>query len=149
MPAGAGEGSVQLRVIKIAGVVLVSYVLIVVAFESLIGYFQPEAPGTLVLTTVGEDGAAADRVLEALESDGRLYVAVNHWPRAWYRRVLANPGVQVTRDGGKRDYVAVPVADEEHARVDRDHPRPLAFLFVTGFPPRRIVRLDDVDAERR
>ena len=139
----------QLRVIKFGGVVLVSYVLIVVAFESLIGYFQPETPGTLVLTTVGEDGVAADRVLEALQSDGRLYVAVNHWPRAWYRRVLANPGVQVTRDGAKQDYVAVPVADEEHARVDRDHPRPFAFLFVTGFPPRRIVRLDDMDAHRR
>ena len=90
----------QLRVIKIAGVALVSYVLIVVAFESLIGYFQPETSSTLVLTTVGEDGAAVDRVLDALHSDGQLYVAVNHWPRAWYRRVLANPKVQVTRDGG-------------------------------------------------
>ncbi len=139
----------QLRIIKIGGVVLVSYVLIVVAFESLIGYFQPETSSTLVLTTVGEDGAAVDRVLDALHTDGQLYVAVNHWPRAWYRRVLANPSVQVTRDGGKRDYVAVPVAAEEHARVDRDHPRPLAFLFVTGFPPRRIVRLDDVDAGSR
>ena len=139
----------QLKVIKICGVVLVSYVLIVVAFESLIGYFQPETSSTLVLTTVGEDGAAVDRVLDALESDGQLYVAVNHWPRAWYRRVLANPRVQVTRDGGTGDYLAVPVADEEHARVDRDHPRPLAFLFVTGFPPRRIVRLDDVDAGSR
>ena len=139
----------QLRIIKIGGVALVSYVLIVVAFESLIGYFQPQTADTLVLTTVGEDGAEVDRVLEALHSDGRLYVAVNHWPRAWYRRVLANPGVQVTRDGGTRDYVAVPVADEEHARVDRDHPRPLPFLVVTGFPPRRIVRLDDVDAGSR
>ena len=136
----------QLRIIKICGVVLVSYVLIVVAFESLIGYLQPETSDTLVLTTVGEDGVAVDRVLEALHTDGQLYVAVNHWPRAWYRRVLANPSVQVTRDGGKRDYVAVPVAEEEHARVDRDHPRPLAFLVVTGFPPRRIVRLDDVDS---
>ena len=69
-----------MRVIKIGGVVFVSYVLIVVAFESLIGYLQPETPGTLVLTTVGEDGAAVDRVLDALHSDGGLYVAVNHWP---------------------------------------------------------------------
>ena len=128
---------------------LVSYVLIVVAFESLIGFVQPETPGSLVLTTVGGDGAAVDRVLEALDSDGQLYVAVNHWPRAWYRRVLSNPMVQVTRNGEKGDYMAVSVADEEQARVDRDHPRPLAFLFVTGFPPRRIVRLDAVDADRR
>ena len=29
--------------------------------------------------------------------------------------------------------------------MDRDHPRPLAFLVVTGLPSRRIVCLDDVD----
>ena len=133
-----------MRVIKIVGVVLAGYVLIVVAFESLIGYFQPESPDTLVLTTVDEGGAAVDRVLQALQSDGRLYVAVNHWPRAWYRRALANPRVQVTRQGEAGDYVAVPVTGEEHARVARDHPLPLAFLFLTGFPPRHFVRLDDV-----
>ena len=99
-------------------------------------------PNSLVLTTVREDGAAVDRVLETLQSYGQLYVAVNHWPRAWHRRLLVIPRVQLTSDGGQRDYVAVPVADEEHARVDRDHPRPLAFLVVTGSPPRRILRLD-------
>ncbi len=138
-----------MRVIKIVAVVLVGYVLIVTAFESLIGYFQPEAPDTLVLTTADEDGATVDRVLQALQSDGRLYVAVNHWPRAWYRRALANPRVQVTRQGEEGDYVAVPVTGEEHARVARDHPLPLAFLFLTGFPPRHFVRLDDVAADRR
>ena len=47
--------------VKIGGIVLVSYVLIVVAFESLIGFFQPEAPDTLVLTTLDEDGACSSR----------------------------------------------------------------------------------------
>ena len=61
--------------VKIGGIVLVSYVLIVVAFESLIGFFQPEAPDTLVLTTLDEDGAAIDRVLQSLHSDGQLYVS--------------------------------------------------------------------------
>ena len=91
-----------MRAVRIAGIVLVSYVLIVVAFESLIGFFQPEAPDTLVLTTVGEDGGAVDRVLQGLQSDGQLYVAVNHWPRAWHRRALANPRVRVTREGETR-----------------------------------------------
>ena len=135
-----------MRAVKIAGIVLVSYVLIVVAFESLIGFFQPEAPDTLVLTTVGEDGGAVDRVLQGLHSDGQLYVAVNHWPRAWHRRVLANPRVQVTRDGETRNYMAVPVTGDEYARVDGEHPRPLAFLLLTGFPPRHLVRLDAADA---
>ena len=132
-----------MRAVKIVGIVLVSYVLIVVAFESLIGFFQPEAPDTLVLTTVGEDGGAVDRVLQSLHSDGQLYVAVNHWPRAWHRRTLANPRVQVTRDGETRNYMAVPVTGQEYARVDDDHPRPVAFLLLTGFPPRHFVRLDE------
>ena len=139
-----------MRAVKIGGVVLVGYVLIVVAFESLIGYFQPEAGDTLVLTTVNEDGAAIDRVLQALDSDGQLYVAVNHWPRAWYRRALASPRVQVTRDGTTRAYRAVPVTGGEYARVASEYPRPLAFLLLTGFPPRYFVRLDEVggDAQR-
>ena len=135
-----------MRAVKIAGIVLVSYVLIVVAFEALIGFFQPETPDTLVLTTVGDDGGAVDRVLQGLLSGGQLYVAVNHWPRAWHRRALANPRVQVTRDGETRNYMAVPVTGEEYARVDGEHPRPFAFLLLTGFPPRHLVRLDAADA---
>ena len=131
-----------MRAVKIGGIVLVSYVLIVVAFESLIGFFQPEGPDTLVLTTVDENGAAIDRVLQSLHSNGQLYVAVNHWPRAWYRRALANPRVQVTRGWETRNYMAVPVTGDEYARVASEYPHPLAFLFLTGFPPRHIVRLD-------
>ena len=136
-----------MRAVKIAGIVLVGYVLIVVAFESLIGYFQPEAGDTLVLTTVNEDGAAVDRVLQALHSDGQLYVAVNHWPRAWYRRALANLGVQVTRAGATRDYRAVPVTGEEYERLASEYPHPLAFLLLTGFPPRHFVRLDEAGGD--
>lgn len=132
-----------MRAVKIGGIVFVGYVLIVVAFESLIGFFQPEAPDTLVLTTVDEDGAAIDRVLQSLHSDGQLYVAVNHWPRAWYRRALANPRVQVTRGGETLDCMAVPVTGDEYARVASEYPRPLAFLLLTGFPPRHFVRLDE------
>ena len=136
-----------MRAVKIGGIVLVSYVLIVVAFESLIGYFQPEAGDTLVLTTVNEDGAAIDRVLQSLDSDGQLYVAVNHWPRAWYRRALANPGVQVTRAGATRDYRAVSVTGGEYARVASEYPRPIAFLLLTGFPPRHFMRLDEAGGD--
>ena len=131
-----------MRTIKTVAIVLVAYVLVVVAFESLLGYFQPEAPGTLVITTVDADGDSHDRVLSGLESDGRSYVAVNHWPRAWSRRVLDNPNVQITREGKTEDYLATPVSGEEHARVAQDNPAGIVFRLLTGFAPRYFVRLD-------
>lgn len=131
-----------MKLVKIVVILLVVYAGIVVAFESLIGYLQPRAGSTLVITTFDADGAAHDRVVSRLESEGQLYVAANHWPRAWYRRALAKPEVEVTLDGEKRSYRAVPVTGEEHARVDSANPLPLAFRVLTGFPPRYFVRLE-------
>jgi F420H(2)-dependent quinone reductase len=131
-----------MKTFKIAAIVVVVYVGIVVAFESLIGYLQPRAGSTLVITTFDESGAPHDRVVSRLESDGRLYVAANHWPRAWYRRALENPEVQVTLDGEKVDYRAVPVTGVEHERVDGANSLGVAFRILTGFPPRYFVRLD-------
>jgi len=82
------------------------------------------------------------KVLKWMAVAGQLYVAANHWPRAWYRRTLGNPRVQVSLDGVRRDYLAVPAVGEEHERVDRDNSLGLAFRFLTGFPPRYFVRLD-------
>lgn len=118
------------------------YVGIVVAFESLLGYFQPANQGTLVIATSVGDGGWNERVLSRLESNGQLYVAANHWPRAWYDRVLEHPDVQVTLDGEKGDYLAVPVSGEEHARVEGDNGAGIVFRILTGFPPRYFVRLD-------
>jgi hypothetical protein len=118
------------------------YVGIVIAFESLIGYFQPASQTTLVISTTAGDGTANDRVLSRLESNGQLYVAANHWPRAWYERALENPNVQVTLDGAKRNYLAVPVTGEEHDRVNDDNSLGVIFRILTGFPPRYFVRLD-------
>jgi hypothetical protein len=132
-----------MKALKIIVIALLVYAGIVTAFESLIGYFQPAQPGsTIVLTTFDSSGAPHDRVVSKLESDGHLYVAANHWPRAWYHRALANPKVQATIDGVKRDFRAVPVTGEEHDRVQSEHPHGLVFLFLTGLPPRYFVRLD-------
>ncbi len=131
-----------MKALKIVVVVALVYVGIVVAFESLIGYFQPTAGSTLVITTFAGDGTPHDRVVSRLESDGQLYLAANHWPRDWYKRALENPEVQVTLDGEKGDYRAVSVAGKEHDRVDDEHSRGLAFKILTGFPPRYFVRLD-------
>jgi hypothetical protein len=131
-----------MKAAKIVVIVLLVYVGIVVAFESAIGYFQPKSGAVLVLTTFDEGGGAHDRVVSRLDSEGRIYVAANHWPRAWYRRALASPDVRATLDGKTGDYRAVPVTGEEHDRIAREHAAPLAFRVLTGFPPRYFVRLD-------
>ena len=131
-----------MKALKIAVIGIVVYVGIVVAFESLIGVLQPRSGATLVITTLDEDGTPHDRVVSRLESDGKLYVAANHWPRAWYHRALENPDVRVTQDGDTRDHRAVPVTGVEHERVDSQNSLGLVFRILTGFPPRTFVRLD-------
>jgi len=131
-----------MRALKIVAIVVLIYVGIVVAFESLIGYFQPADASTLVITTFDGDGTAHDRVVSRLESGDQLYVATNHWPRAWYHRVLERPDVQATLDADPVDYRAIPITGEDHDRIDGEHPLPFVFRILTGFPPRYIVRLD-------
>jgi hypothetical protein len=133
-----------MKIARYVAIVLLVYVAIVVAFESMIGTLQPQSGSTLVITTLGDDGTAHDRVVSRLESGGRLYVAANHWPRAWYHRLLAKPDVRVTLDAQTGDYraVAVEVGSAEHEQVARDNPVPGWFRFVTGFPQRAFVRLE-------
>ena len=139
-----------MKPLKIAVILLVLYVGVVGAFESLIGFFQPAGETTLVITTRdAEGGPPSDRVLARLESGGQLFVAANHWPRAWYRSALANPEVEVTQGGERASYRAVPATAEERARLERlERDRGLGFVFrlLTGFPPRRFLRLDPVSA---
>jgi len=131
-----------MKALKIAGIAVLVYVGIVVAFESLIGYFQPADGSTLVIITFDQDGTPHERVVSRLESDGKLYVAANHWPRAWYKRALENPEVQITQNGEKKDYRAVPVTGAEHDRVDGENSLGVGFRILTGFPPRYFVQLD-------
>jgi hypothetical protein len=131
-----------MKAVKWIVIALVAYVGIVVLFESLIGYFQPASEATLVITTTEVGGETDDRVVSRLESGGKLYVAANHWPRAWYARALENPDVEVTLDGPKGPYLAVPVTGAEHDRVNDEHALPLPFRILTGFPPRYLLRLD-------
>lgn len=131
-----------MRIIRYLIILAVLYVGLVAAFESMLGYIQPERDGTIVITTVDEDGNSHDRVVTRLESDGKQYVAVNHWPRAWWRRTISNPNVEITKDGETKPYTAVQVSGAEHDQVQADNPAPLSFRFLTGFPPRYFVRLD-------
>jgi len=131
-----------MKALKIIAILILVYVGIVASFESLIGYLQPTTGSILVITTFDGDGTPHDRVVSRLETDGKLYVAANHWPRAWYERALQNPEVTVTIDGETADYRAVPVTGGEHDRVDGENSLGVVFRILTGFPPRYFVRLD-------
>lgn len=131
-----------MKILKIVGIALLVYIGIVVVFESLLGILQPTPEATVTITTFDASGEPHDRVVSRLESDGQLYVAANHWPRAWYGQALENPKVEVTTEGETRTYTAVPVTGAEYARIDAEHGLPLAFRILTGFPPREILRLE-------
>ncbi len=128
--------------LKIIGIVLLVYIGLVVVFESLLGYFQPENQATLVITTQNDNGESHDRVLARLSSNDQLYVAVNHWPRMWYRNARDNPNVQIDLGNGPQDYLATLIAGEEAERVNADSPLGIGFRVLTGFPPRYFFRLD-------
>ena len=131
-----------MKIAKIIAVLLIAYVSIVVTFESLLGVFQPENQRTLVITTADASGTKNDRVLSRLESNGKIYVAANHWPRAWYKRALINPNVEAMIDEKKTSYRVVPLDEEEQSLVNEENQLGLGLRILTGFPPRYIVRLD-------
>ena len=128
--------------VKIVLIVFIVYAGMVAAFESTLGFFQPENQTTLVITTTDENGDMHDRVLASLESNDELFVAVDHWPRSWYGRAQENPNVQVTLDGQRGDYLAVLATDEEHDRLQVEHGTGFVFHFMVGFAPRYFVRLE-------
>ena len=111
---------------------------------AIVAPFQPENIGgeTIVLTTTDADGDSHERVLSPIDYDGRLFVAANHWPRAWYQRALENPEVSVTRKGATTYYRAVPVSEEERERLLDESGFPLFAYVFTGFAPRQFLRLD-------
>lgn len=128
--------------LSLAGFCL-AYVLLVVGFELRMGLGQPQYGNfTLVIHTTRDDGSTHQRVVSRLQHEGRLYVAVNHWPRAWYRQALANPEVRVTLAGETADYVAVPVSASEHEMLQEEFPLGFNSRFIMGFPPRYFLRLD-------
>lgn len=133
----------QKKLVKRLLAVLLLYIGIVVLFESSLGYFQPEAGNTVVITTTDEQGNSYQRVVSLLRSGGAEYIAVNHWPRAWYRRVRENGQIRKLQDGTETSHRGVIVSGEEHDRVQSDNPTGFVFRLLTGFPPRYFVRLDE------
>ena len=137
-----------MKILKWFGILAAAYIVLVVLFETLfLGLYQPKLEGTelpmLVITTTDDSGASSDRRLARFDTDGKIYVSAHHWTRGWHSRALGNPNVQVEMDGAIGDYLAVSVTDEEFDRVAREHPIPVRFVVMMGFPPEReILRLD-------
>jgi len=130
------------KLLKIALLLVAVYIGIVVIFESMLGYFQPETQTTLIIKTQNSNGQTSNRVLQQLTSDGQIYVAANHWPRAWYKDALAQPDLMATINGVTASYHVTAVSDAEHERLSSEFAPSIWFKVLTGFPPRRFVRLD-------
>ncbi|MGI9326304.1 MAG: hypothetical protein ACR2PZ_13865 [Pseudomonadales bacterium] len=133
--------------IKIVLAVVGLYVVLVVAFESWLGYSQPRGEENLVITLTEDDGGETQRVLSLFESQDKLYLAANHWPRAWFRQVKQNPEVHIEFGGAHAaqsgNYTALPVDGAEHDRVLEDNGLPFVARLLMGFPPREFVRLEE------
>ena len=129
------------KTIKIVLILIGLYGASVALFESMLGYFQPENQATLVITTFDAAGEGNDRVVVRIEHEGALFVAVNHWPRQWYSRLLDNDQVRVRFDGLDALYTASKVPEAKEAALGAARPLGLGFRILTGFPPRYFVRL--------
>ncbi len=133
-----------MRAAKLAATLFLVYVGIVVVSELHGAFYQPTNIGVplLVITTTAEDGTSNDRILAYMESQGQLFVAATHWPRAWYYRALENPNVQVTLAGEKANYLAVPVSEEELVRLHAyaEINIPFRIRFLSGFAPWDFLR---------
>jgi hypothetical protein len=145
--------NIRQRAVKWLGITLGGYVLVVLLFESFAVYMghsdlqggRATEDGWLLLTTFTGDGPQTARyqtVVGAVTVDGALYVAANHWPRQWYQRALASPDVEASYRGATGTYRAVPLSGAELERVRAAYPFPLIARILTGFPPRRFLRLE-------
>ena len=105
---------------RVVAIVLGIYVVLGLMADAAIGWFQPQGGNTAVLRTFDASGAAKDTVLGLLDDQGQLWVESGHWFRGWYRRVLANPDVELVRGGVAAPYLATPTdTPEAVATVER------------------------------
>ena len=81
------------KIAKILLIVIVLYLLQIVLFEILLGFYQPEQVNTMLITSFEESGEAHDRVVARLDREGEIFVAVSHWLLAWVRRLQRNSAI--------------------------------------------------------
>jgi hypothetical protein len=72
-------------------------------------------------------------MLAGVRMDDHIYVSANHWTRFWYHRALANPAVEITVDGKRAPYTAVPVTGDELGKIAAKYQMGFVLRFITGF----------------
>ena len=102
-----------MKIVRIAAIVFGVYVVLGLALDGAIGYFQPRAGKTAVLRTFDQTGKSQETVLSLLDDGGTLWVESGHWFRGWYHRAVSNPDVELIRDEQVGTYRAVPVDTPE------------------------------------
>jgi hypothetical protein len=102
-----------MKALRIVGIVFGVYIVLGLAIDGAIGYFQPNTEGTVVLRSFDAAGNSKDTVLSLLDDDGQLWVESGHWFRSWYDRVVANPEVELVREGRASPYTAVPLDTDD------------------------------------
>jgi hypothetical protein len=106
-----------MKVVRMFAILFGVYLLLGLSLDAAIGYFQPQRQGTVVLRTFDTAGGSKDTVLGLRDDNGQLWVESGHWFRGWYKRVLANPNVELVRDGKELPYRAAP--DDSPETVER------------------------------
>jgi len=135
---------------KIGGYTLLAYVVVVIGFEIFVVMMGnahaergvSEDENWVTLTTFNAQGEAIDTIMGGVRVNEQLYVAANHWPRAWINRAIARPDVLVTLRGQQENYRAFTLDAAERAEVVEVYRFPFLFRMLTGFPPRVFLRLE-------
>lgn len=117
------------------------YVLLVSLIEVVVWRFQPPMEGSLTLVVNPDEESQIERRLDSFEYEGTLYVASNHWFRSWYKAVLANPNVEVVRNGSTRRYSADAVPSDEHEILSSNYKMVFVLRLLCGFAPSKFIRL--------
>ena len=105
-------GGQVIRIAKSTSILGGAYLFLVFTINGIAGIVQPElgaGSGEGVLRTFSDDGEVYERRLAVVDDAGVLWlVSVQHF-RRWYHRAVANPDVELVREGKVRPYRAVPV----------------------------------------
>ena len=99
-----------MKIVRRVVIVLAVYIGLGLTLDALVGFFQP---GNDVLRIYDAQGQPYERVLSVIEDGEQLWVVSGHHFRGWYRRVRANPDVELIRSGDAKPYRAVVVEDPE------------------------------------
>ncbi|MBW2267298.1 MAG: hypothetical protein JRH16_01885 [Deltaproteobacteria bacterium] len=102
-----------MKVVRNLTIALAAYVALGLMLDASLGYFQPQSDSTVVLRSFDAEGGVQETVLHLLDDDGQLWVESGQWFRGWHDRVVANPDVELVRDGETAAYRAVPLDTPE------------------------------------